>query len=63
MSDKKTYECWAGEEGISFFPSDNAAARALMPAGHELRYVIEADSWEEAMTEHYKRQGWEPYKP
>lgn len=25
-------------------------------------YVVEADSWEEAMAEHYRRQGWEPYK-
>ena len=26
-------------------------------------YGIEADTWEEAMTEHHKRQGWEPYVP
>jgi len=26
------------------------------------QYSIFASSWEEAMTEHHKRQGWEPYK-
>jgi hypothetical protein len=26
-------------------------------------YTIEAPTWEEAMAEHHRRQGYEPYKP
>jgi hypothetical protein len=65
---KKVYECWEESKGtemteISFFPSDNDVARSLLKAGARLIYRIEARSWEEAMAEHHKRQGWEPYRP
>lgn len=26
-------------------------------------YELETETWEEAMAEHHKRQGWEPYVP
>jgi hypothetical protein len=29
----------------------------------ELLYCIEAESYNEAMAEHHRRQGWEPYQP
>lgn len=32
-------------------------------ADAEVLYRFEAPSWEEAMAEHHRRQGFEPYKP
>lgn len=35
----------------------------VIPEGGRLLYVIEAPTLEEAMTEHHRRQGFEPYRP
>lgn len=61
-----TYECWGQEEGLTFAPVASIArlrAQGLLSENAVLEYRFEADSWEAAMTEHHKRQGWEPYKP
>lgn len=57
------YECWkeiddSGEE-VSFFPEDNASARKMLGEGAELLYKFEAASWQDALAEHKKRQGWD----
>jgi hypothetical protein len=58
-----TYEAWRDEFGIAFFPSANESARATLTWRAKLLYKFQAESWEAAMTEHHRRQGWEPYKP
>lgn len=61
------YECWSDgdAEGVelSFFPEDNTSARETLTSSAKLLYKFEASSWDEAMTEHHRRQGWEPYIP
>lgn len=37
--------------------------RGLISKRAKRTYTILASSWEEAMTEHHKRQGWEAYVP
>ena len=68
MGEKVVYECWIGDEDtdVTFTGAKQVGAmraRGLIPADATLRYTIEAESWTEAMIEHHKRQGLEPYAP
>lgn len=38
-------------------------AAGLMPDKAVVLYSFQAKSWNEAMTEHHIRMGWEPYIP
>lgn len=61
-----TYECWEDDCGCTFAPRENIPQiRAACPEEYckTLLYTIEAETWEEAMTEHHKKQGWQPYIP
>ncbi len=61
------YECWEGESEVSFFPFDTKQrdinTHDVFGNPLKLTYAIEASSWDEAMAEHHKRQGWQPYQP
>ena len=59
--DCESEEC---ESGITFTTPKNASY--LLSHGFKLGkllYEIEALTWEEAMTEHHRRQGYEEYVP
>lgn len=60
------YQCWSHDDGreLTFSTEENCKSiLALEEPGVklELLYEVRAFTWEEAMTEHHKRQGWEPY--
>ena len=60
------YECWSEESGITFTEAENAIKmrkQGLISKSAVLLYEIEAQTWDEAMAEHYKKQGWKPYLP
>jgi len=59
------YELWESIEGggYSFFPADNASARALLEPDDRLIWTVEANSWEEASQAQYNYLGWGHYHP
>lgn len=64
------FECWKSrdEDGVelTFAPATQIAEmreRKLLDDGATLVYAFEAATWFDAMTEHHKRQGWQPYTP
>ena len=54
------HELWSDS---SFFPRCNRQARAVVEAGAELVWTVDAADWDTAMRECYEYKGWEPYKP
>lgn len=62
-----SYEAWDDREEngcIAFFPRSSIDQEAsILSSKAKLLYRFRASSWEKAMTEHHKRQGWEPYEP
>ena len=65
---KKVYEAWEDESDchIVFGTLENIVSdrsRGLLSQGAKLLHRVEAHTWEEAMTEHYARMGWGPYRP
>ena len=63
-----TYSAWETPFGISFgadaLPPEECSRPDAPPGdGPRLLYRFEAGSWEEAMAEHHRRQGWEEYRP
>ena len=62
-----TYQCLSHpEEGLTFAPIESIEKLRrddLLAEDSKLEYQFEAATWEEAMTEHHIRQGWEPYRP
>ena len=62
----KRYYVWEHESGNSVTCQPTPL---LMKDGkpfddvNELLYIIEAATWEEAMSIHHLRMGWEPYDP
>lgn len=65
------YECWeyVDEEGaveLTFTSPESIAdqrAKGLLSEDAVLLYSFMADNWDDAMREHHRRQGWEPYRP
>ena len=58
------YEAWDDEGDITFAPTQNISeqkSKGLISPEAKKLYEIEAESHEEAMTEHYKKMGWSPY--
>jgi hypothetical protein len=55
MSVKVYYACEDGKSG-------GVLAETLLE-GMKFLYFIFADTWEEAMSIYYLRNGWEPYSP
>lgn len=61
------YEVWRSEseDGVSFncFPENSLNARKILEPGAKLIHVIEAKTWNEAMTKYHEVMCWEPYVP
>lgn len=56
------YEVWQYEDNsIAIFPVSNASAKATLSSNACLIRTIIAKDWHEAMVEHHKLMGWEPY--
>ena len=65
---KLRYECWKTPDStdITFTTTENAIElrqKGFISEDAFMEYCIEADTWEEACSIHYIRQGWEKYKP
>lgn len=59
------FQCWSEDEGTSmmFFEAGSKSSLAILDENAVLLYQVQAPSWEAAMKEHHRRQGWEPYSP
>lgn len=62
------FQCWKSEDGcsITFAQIESIAyqlAHGLLEEDAELQYEIEAETYNQAMQEHYNRQGWGTYRP
>ncbi len=59
------FQCWEDPEdsSLSFFAVDNLLAINMLSEQAVLLYQIQAPTWEAAMAQHHKKQGWKPYKP
>lgn len=68
---RRTYEAWAERDGPNWTSItlstlegiEEQRANGLLPASAELRYRIDADTFEEAMAVHHIKMGWSPYQP
>ena len=64
---KHRYECWRTSDStdLTFATAENIVElkrQELISQDAFLEYYIEADTWEEACSVHYLRQGWEEFK-
>lgn len=62
----KTFEAWEDDDGITLSDHENIIEQkksGLISENAKLLHTIEAESYEEAMVQHHKNMGWEPYKP
>lgn len=64
---KKLYEAWQDEDegGISFAQIEaieREKSQGMISENAQLLHRVEADTWEEAMTVHYQKMDWSPYK-
>jgi len=62
------YELWVAGDGTeaTFAPPENIKIirkHAGLGKNAKLKWTVEADTWEEAMTKYHEHMGWEPYKP
>jgi hypothetical protein len=64
----RRFECWREDDGdgvsLCFATVDRVAEQrtsGLLSANAVFLYAFEAGTWFEAMSEHYRRQGWKPY--
>jgi len=60
------YECWRDKYSLTF--SEKTSIEQMRKSGSLHKnarklYTLTAFSWEEAMTQHHEKQGWEPYVP
>lgn len=51
------------EGSYTVFEKDDKSKTNLLADDVKLIYEIEKETWNECMTEHHKRMGWEKYKP
>lgn len=51
------------EDSITVFEKGCEQSLRLLEDDAVLLYEIDKETWEECMTEHHIRMGWEPYKP
>ncbi len=61
-----TFEAWEDDDGITFATPKNIQEqkeKGLLSSKAKLLHKIDANSYEEAMTLHHKKMGWESYKP
>lgn len=62
------FTAWSNRDGTKFAlcrgPGPPRLADGTADPGAEVAlYTFEADSYNGAMAEYYRRQGWEPYRP
>lgn len=60
------FEAWEDEESVTFATADSIAdqkLRGLISSDAVLLHTVEADTFEDAMTIHHVKMGYEPYKP
>jgi hypothetical protein len=63
---KKIYEAWQDETCIAFAEQERIKwdkSKGILSEEAKFLHRVEADTWEEAMTIHYQKMGWSPYKP
>ena len=63
---KKFYEAWQDESCIAFAEAEGIEQdkeKGILSENAELLHRVEAATWEEAMTIHYQKMGWSPYRP
>lgn len=60
----KKYSCWHAKDGsqTSFHPGEELHPWDSIE-DFDLAYIIQAETFEEAVAVHYLRMGWSPYKP
>jgi len=61
-------ECWQSPDGgeLTCAPKwncDEMRARDIIESDARLLYAYDVVTWREAMDEHHRRQGWDPYVP
>ncbi len=60
------YQAWKDNSSITFSSPEVVQAQfdaGLIEKDAVMLHEIEADTWDEAMTEHFKLMGYEPYVP
>ena len=60
------FEAWEDSGSVTFTTQDNIEdhkRKGLLSAKAKLLYQLDANDYDEAMTMHHKKMGWEPYKP
>jgi len=60
------YEAWKDTMSITFACPETIEAQkkaGLIAKNAELLHLIEAEEWNDAMTQLHERMDWEPYKP
>jgi hypothetical protein len=65
---KQIYEAWEDPEdnSITFARVESIEyqrSKGLISTNAKLLYRVEAHTYEEAMTIHHEKMGWEPYQP
>ena len=66
MKQKVTWQAWGSDESITFAPAsriDALRADGTILATDSLLHELVAATGEDAMAQHYKKMGWEPYQP
>lgn len=63
---RQRFEAYSASDGIIFASVESIEdqrAKGLLEREAQLLYVLEADTWEEALSIHNLRMGWGPYNP
>lgn len=56
------YEVWQSPESTTIFPAEESSKHyTLLDKEATLLRIIEASCFEDAMVEHHRLMGWEPY--
>ncbi len=66
MKQNVTWQAWGSDESITFAPAsriDALRADGTILATDSLMHELVASTGEDAMAQHHKKMGWEPYKP
>lgn len=60
----KKYESWFSQSELSdaFFEAEDQNVRRDLPSDAQLRFVVEAASWNEAQQKRYDLMSWGQYK-
>lgn len=62
---KEIYEAWSDDDGTTFATMEGIKKqkeKGLLSENAKFLYAIEAENYEEAITAHHIKMGWDPYK-